>query len=101
MRRRISVKGCVRPSIRRSVGRSEAPSLRRLLGASYAEYSALFSICSLHDAVQAKTDIRISGCFCILIWVNSFFRTERVRDELTNGWRGAETDGRTDHLRSS
>ena len=38
MRRRISIRGCVRPSVRRSV----TPSLRRLLGASYAEYSALF-----------------------------------------------------------
>ena len=41
MRRPISIRGCavsVRPSVRRSV----TPSLRRLLGASYAEYSALF-----------------------------------------------------------
>ena len=46
MRRRISIRGCVRPSVRpsvrRSVRRSVTPSLRRLLGASYAEYSALF-----------------------------------------------------------
>ena len=37
MRRRISIRGFVRPSGRRSV----TPSLRRLLGTSYAEYSAL------------------------------------------------------------
>ena len=46
MRRRRSIRGCVRPSIHRSVHRSVrrsgTPSLRRLLGASYAEYSALF-----------------------------------------------------------
>ena len=40
MRRRISMRGCVRPSVRLSV----TPSLRRLLGASYTEYSALLLI---------------------------------------------------------
>ena len=39
MRRRISIRGCVRRSVRRSV----TPSFRRLLGASYAEYSALLT----------------------------------------------------------
>ena len=38
----------VRPSVRRSVRPSVTPSLRRLLGASYAEYSALFSQCVWH-----------------------------------------------------
>ena len=42
MRRRISIRGCVRSSVGPSVRRSVTPSLRRLLGASYAEYSALF-----------------------------------------------------------
>ena len=39
MRCRISIKGCVR--------RSVTPSLRRLLGAPYAEYSALFLHCNI------------------------------------------------------
>ena len=39
MRRRISIRGCVRLFIHRSV----TPSLRRMLGASCAVYSALFS----------------------------------------------------------
>ena len=45
MRRRISIRGCVRPSVRRSVGPSVRPSpviFRRGLGASCAVYQALF-----------------------------------------------------------
>ena len=42
VRRRITIRGCVRPSVRRSVRRSVTPSLRGLLGPSYAEYLALF-----------------------------------------------------------
>ena len=46
MLRRISMSGCARLSDRQSVHpsvrMSVMPSLRRLLGASYAEYSALF-----------------------------------------------------------
>ena len=38
----------VGPSVRPSVRLSIMPSLRRLLGASYAEYSALFSQCVWH-----------------------------------------------------
>ena len=43
MRRRISIRGCVGPSVHRSVGRSGTPSLIRALGASCAVYPALFS----------------------------------------------------------
>ena len=46
-----SVRPSVGPSVGPSVRRSVTPSLRRLLGASYAEYSALFSYTPLHWSV--------------------------------------------------
>ena len=60
MRRRTSIRGCVRPSGRPSVlRRSVTPSLRRLLGASYAEYSALFFSGVVEDDERAS--IKNSG----------------------------------------
>ena len=56
MRRRISIRGFVRPSVRPSVRRSVTPSLRRLLGASYAEYSALFKSCRLKLTLKIVTN---------------------------------------------
>ena len=66
MRRHISIRGCVRPSVRPSVRRCVTPSLRRVLGASCAVYSALFKF-KLHCLLaitfdklylQIKSDIR-------------------------------------------
>ena len=52
MRRRISIRGCVRPSVGPSVRRSVRSSVRlsrvifrRVLGASFAVYPALFFRC--------------------------------------------------------
>ena len=45
MRRRISIRGCVRPSLRRSV-RPSPVIFKRVLGASFAVYPALFSLSS-------------------------------------------------------
>ena len=42
----------VRPSIRRSIRRSVTPSLRYLLGASYAEDSALFESKYVKDTLN-------------------------------------------------
>ena len=65
MRRRISIRGCVRPCVRPSVcpsvRRSGTPSLRRLLGASYAEYSALF----LRNMLEQHSNMQ-----CNTVWIN-------------------------------
>ena len=64
MRRRTSIRGCVRPSGRPSVlRRSVTPSLRRLLGASYAEYSALLwkvRVEPLYSALREKLEMHQS-----------------------------------------
>ena len=56
MRRRISIRGYVRPSVRPSVRQSVTPSLSRLLGASYAEYSALFVGFRVQSTMMPKSD---------------------------------------------
>ena len=48
----VSVGPSIRPSVRPSIRRSIMPSLRRLPGASYAEYSALFSSRLCVDVIQ-------------------------------------------------
>ena len=54
MRRRITIRGCVRPPVRRSV----TPSLRRVPGASYAVYLALFFLWSTYEwCFSFSTDI--------------------------------------------
>ena len=77
MRRRISIRGCVRPSVRRTVGRSGTPSLIRVLGASCAVYPALF-FCSLLSLPIACRTFKFARLFfaCLfahLLTNNSLF----------------------------
>ena len=78
MRRRISIRGCVhppvRPSVRPSVRRSVTPSLRRQLGASYAEYSALFysrarDCVGLLVYLLVRLPLQLNACLPLLLTV--------------------------------
>ena len=72
MRRRISIRGCVRPSVGPSVGRSVRRSVRptpvifkRVLGASCAVYPALFFQLS---ALPRSNRLRTAAAFLSAGW---------------------------------
>ena len=56
MHRRISIRGCVRPSARPSI-----TPLKRVLGGSYAVYPALLSLLLSHE----KRRLRVFMCVCV------------------------------------
>ena len=80
-------------SVRRSIRRSVTPSLKRLLGASYAEYSALFissaSVGACGCVCLSVCMKRVPGCFLI--------HSDIISDQnsvFADFWK--TPDGRTD-----
>ena len=98
MRRCISIRGCVRPSVRRSVRPSVGPSVRlsrvifrRVLGASFAVYPALFIIfififtCSqaLMEILWNKIQKNLMWCITIRFYFNMYIDDKCIRVEMT------------------